>query len=74
MVKRISSLLVAAFVVGGLSFGAAQLGAGQALVCEGYHGVCASQGECEDLCEQLFPENGGVGICFPNGCCMCAEK
>ena len=31
MIKRIPSLLVAAFVVGGLSFGAAQLRAGEPL-------------------------------------------
>lgn len=73
--KRISSLLVAAFVLGGLSFGASQLTAGEATDCQalGYHGPCTN-GSCYDLCLQLYPLNGGEGICFPNDCCMCAER
>lgn len=74
MMKRIASFLVAAFVVGGLSYGAAQLRAGEPLVCEGYHGTCTDEQACRDLCLQLFPLNGGEGICFWNGCCMCAER
>lgn len=77
MMKRISSLLLAAFFLGGLSFGAAQLTAGEATDCEalGYHGPCDSEGRCEDLCLQLFPDNNGVGICFTDvWCCMCAER
>ena len=75
IVKRIRTLMVTAFVVGGLSFGVAQLGAGEGGDCEGYHGPCADQGECEELCIELFPLNGGEGICFLwNHCCMCAER
>jgi len=74
MVKRIQFLLMAMFVLGGLSFGAAQLRADAPLVCEGYHGTCTDPEDCSELCLQLFPLNGGEGICFPNGCCMCAER
>jgi hypothetical protein len=44
MMNRISSLLVAAFVVGGLTFGAAQVTAGEVTDCEalGYHGPCTN--------------------------------
>jgi hypothetical protein len=77
MIKRISSLLVAAFVVGGLGYGAAQLRAAPITDCEtmGYHGPCDPTGSCDDLCLALFPLNGGEGICFTRDwCCMCAEK
>lgn len=77
MIKRISSLLVAAFVVGGLSFGAAQLRAGEATDCValGYEGPCEDEQDCHDLCIELIPENNGAGICFETiGCCRCAWK
>ncbi len=73
MSKRITSLLAGAFVLGGLSFGAAQLRAGEAADCEGAHGTCATQMQCENLCEMLFPGQGSAGICH-NGCCYCAER
>lgn len=77
MIKRISSLLVAAFVVGGLSFGAPPLRAAPTTDCQamGYHGPCNAAGSCYDLCLALFPLNGGEGICFERDWyCMCAEK
>jgi hypothetical protein len=76
MMKRISSLLVAALVLGGLSFGAAQLRGGEATDCEalGYHGPCDASGSCYDLCLHLYPLNNGDGVCLPNDCCMCVER
>lgn len=77
MIKRIPALLVAAFLVSGLCFGTAQLHASQATDCYalGYHGPCTTQTDCEVLCLELIPENGGAGICFLIvRCCRCATK
>jgi hypothetical protein len=78
MIRRIQSLLMAAFVVGGLTFGTAQLragGGGDWCTEHGYHGPCDAEGDCYELCIFLFPLNDGVGICFESvWCCMCAEK
>ena len=77
MLKRIQVFFVAALVAGGLSFGAAQLRAGEMDDECGwpYHGPCDQQGQCYDLCIVLFPDNGGEGHCFVGPwCCACAEK
>jgi hypothetical protein len=75
MIRKIRSAAVAVVVVSAFAFGTFQLRGGETATCEGTHGPCSDQPECERLCEQLFPENGGIGICFlPEGCCMCAER
>ncbi len=73
MIRRMRSLFLAAFVVVGLTFGAAQLWAGQGSEC--LYGPCDEEGQCEELCLDLFPLNGGAGFCIVHTwCCMCAEK
>jgi hypothetical protein len=77
MLKRLSSVLLAAFVIGGLGFGATQLRAGVTTDCQvlGYHGPCDTHGECFNLCIQLFPEGNGTGFCDTRfSCCMCATR
>lgn len=71
--KRIFSLLITAFVVGGLTFGASEVIGSDAFdVCgddPGEIGTCPpfDQESCQDECEEQFMTTGG---CF-QGCCIC---
>ena len=73
LISRVTAFVIGLIVLVGLAFGATQLVADTSGDCQGYHGTCASQMECEALCFMLFPENQGLGNCEPNGCCLCAE-
>jgi hypothetical protein len=77
MVRHLGRLVLAAAVVGSLSFGASQLFAGNTSDCPypPYYGPCADPAECEALCFALFPEHGGNGHCnLADHCCICAER
>lgn len=76
MKKAVTFLCRALFstaVIGGLTFGAVQARAGSiAADCPNppYDGTCASQQDCQRLCESIYgPEI--IGDCTPWGCCAC---